>query len=415
MKNRKSPVPLVLLVGILLTACAPAVQAASRAAVSVPASAIPPSSPTAMPQPTVTPTPPTLEGRYFYAGAILGPFLDILPDGSDYYSPDQNSTLRDTYVVAGNQLTFSGQSCNGAKGVYDWSMQQEILTLSVVTDTCFARSNVLAQVLKKVPQQLAYVNVLWNKPLVQPDFNQSTVDAAGNFYITDGGSGTYKYNPDGTLAKSWNSLSYTVGVTVDGQGNMYVSNFDDASIHKFDTNGKPVLTWNVDGGNIGPVGLAHDSQGNIYVALHRIHDHYIEKYTPDGKLLASWAGGPGAGDGQVGAGSRTGPEEVAVDAAGNSYITDPVNNRLVKFDANGKFLYNLTGDGTRNLRGPGIVAVDSHGNVYTDSDQEIWEFDNTGKFIGEWFTPDYGNLVIDSKDNIYSIDQGIMKIELPAP
>jgi hypothetical protein len=104
-----------------------------------------------------------------------------------------------------------------------------------------------------------------------------------------------------------------------------------------------------------------------------------------------------------------------VDADENNYLSDTVNNRLIKFDPDGKFLYNITGDGKQKLVQPVDVAVDSQGNVYTISEQTLWKFDKAGNFVGAWFTPNIGNLVIDTKDNIFLIGPDIMKIELPGP
>jgi sugar lactone lactonase YvrE len=403
MNRRKLLVPILMLVCILLTACQSRAPSASPTRIS----------PTLTPQPTVIPELPSPAGRYFYAGSISGPYLDLLPNGSVYYSPKQFMLVRDEFVIAGDQITFSGEGCNGAKGTYQWKLQQETLKLSLVEDTCADRSKILTLTLKKVPQQFPYVNILWSKPTNQPDYNLSTVDAAGNFYINDGLSGTYKYDPDGQLVKSWNSLSYTTGITVDEQGHIYVSNFDDATIHKLDTEGKPMLSWKVAGGLIGPMALTHDPQGNIYVTLHRRHDHYVEKYSPDGNLLAGWVKF-GPGDGENASGIIVSIAS-AIDAAGNIYLTDTANNRLVKYDNSGKFLYNITGEGVLKLFQPVSVAVDSQGNVYALSLLVIWKFDSSGKFLGEWFTPFFGNLVIDSNDNLFLIEQQIVKIELPAP
>jgi hypothetical protein len=108
-----------------------------------------------------------------------------------------------------------------------------------------------------------------------------------------------------------------------------------------------------------------------------------------------------------------------VDSAGNTYITDPANNRLVKFDPSGKFLFNITGDGTRKLTQPSRVAVDSTGSVYTNSigglnSQTIWKFDSTGAFIGEWFNPYDADLVINGKDELFEVGPEIIGLGLPS-
>ena len=208
------------------------------------------------------------------------------------------------------------------------------------------------------------------------------------------------------------TLTYSIGITVDSTGNIYVANFDDATIHKYDSSGRPLLTWSVDQGRTGPSGLAHDADDNIIVALHRLHDHYVEKYSPDGVLLATWAT-VGGSDGQVGAGPASGPEFIAADRDGNSYITDPVNHRIVSFGPYGTFRRNFAGTAAQPLDGLAVVAVDNEGNVYTESHLEIWKWDPSGTLVGRWFTPVAGALVIDPQDRLLVVDRGIWVLGLP--
>ncbi len=367
--------------------------------------------------PAVSPPPvasASVAGRYLDGGDTTHP-VDLLPDGAAYTWQEAGFVFRDTYVLAGDTITFTGESCDGAKGTYRWSLDGDALSLAAVDDPCVGRSSVLIRRLARAAEQRPFTVVQPSKLILQPGYNLAAADAAGDLYTTDGHRGFYKYHPDGTVVGSWpDALSFTVGITVDSRGHIYVANFDDGTVHKFDGTGNPLRQWTVDGGAVGPVGIAHDAHDNIYVALHRIHDHYVEKYSPDGKLLATWAG-LGAGDGQVGAGSHDGPSEIAVDAAGNSYITDPVNNRVVSFGSDGTFRYNLTGNGDRTLVHPSTVAVDTQGNVYTDSGLTLWKFDRTGAFVGEWFTPTPGTIVVDGRDRVLQVDAEIRLLGFPAP
>ena len=114
----------------------------------------------------------------------------------------------------------------------------------------------------------------------------------------------------------------------------------------------------------------------VSVALHRIHDHYIEKYDPQGKLLGTWAK-PDTVGGQIKAGPRSGPGLVAVDANGDNYITD-AGEQVHKYDKDGRFLYDISQLGS--------MTIDTQGNLYlfVSHDSTILKFDSHGTQIGKW-------------------------------
>ena len=74
-----------------------------------------------------------------------------------------------------------------------------------------------------------------------------------------------------------------------------------------------------------------------------MQNNQIQKFTPDGTFLTQW-GSFGTGDGQF-----KQPWGVAVDSAGNVYVTDYWNHRVQKFTSSGAFLTQWgsagTGDG----------------------------------------------------------------------
>ena len=72
-----------------------------------------------------------------------------------------------------------------------------------------------------------------------------------------------------------------------------------------------------------PGGVATDSSGNVYVADY-LNDR-IQKFDSNGNFITKW-GSEGSGDGQFNA-----PNSVATDSSGNVYVTDYANNRIQKF------------------------------------------------------------------------------------
>jgi tripartite motif-containing protein 71 len=72
-----------------------------------------------------------------------------------------------------------------------------------------------------------------------------------------------------------------------------------------------------------PKGAALDSAGNVYIT--DSGNGRVLKYDSSGVYLAQW-GSVGAANGQF-----SGPEGIAADSAGNVYVVDRDNSRVQKF------------------------------------------------------------------------------------
>ena len=406
----------VLMLGcILLVACAPVT---TKGPTAIPPTDTGPSTDLPIIQPTSkaavalpvseTKALATVTGNYSYN--FLGKkFNFVLNTDGSYISLASSGK----FSVTADQITFveSNSDCASQPGEYKWLLDNNVLHLISVHDDCQRRVNVLgSQKFEKLPGNNTSAAVIWEIPAT---VNGITTDTAGNVYITDGNTSYSKFDADGKLLDSWsNGLTYTTGIAVDSQGNIYVANFDPPAIHKFSPEGNPILTWTIADG-IGPVGLAVDPQGNVYVALHRIHDHYIEKYDPLGNLLGTWAK-PDTAGGQIKAGLRTGPSSLAVAVNGDTYIQD--DEQASKYDKAGYFLYGIPQKCS--------LAVDSQGNLYLSisEDGSILKFDSDGKQIGKWSVSipglpsgnSYGIAVDKNNDILLYSDAVLAKIKLPA-
>jgi uncharacterized protein (TIGR03437 family) len=223
------------------------------------------------------------------------------------------------------------------------------------------------------------------------------LDGSGNIYIADtanqvirkvsggnistvAGNGTAGYTGDGAAATSANLYSPS-GVAVDSAGNLYISDYLNNAVRK--VSGGNISTvaggaaevgtagFSGDGGSAtsallsGPVGLAVDSAGNLYIA--DSGNNRIRMVTPGGTISTV------AGNGTFGVLHQ--PFGIALDAAGNLYVADSANNRIRKVAANGA-ITTVAGNGTAGFTGDGGpalsaefnrpygVAIDSSGDLY---------------------------------------------------
>jgi hypothetical protein len=113
-----------------------------------------------------------------------------------------------------------------------------------------------------------------------------------------------------------------------------------------------------------------------------------------GAAGAGGAAGGGGGRGGSGAGtpgsSFSRPTDVAWDQAGNIYVADGIgtNNRIAKFDKDGRFLahWGSTGSGQGQFSGIKAIAIDAQGNVYAadTGNKRIQVFDSAGAFKMEF-------------------------------
>jgi sugar lactone lactonase YvrE len=121
-----------------------------------------------------------------------------------------------------------------------------------------------------------------------------------------------------------------------------------------------------------PTGLAVDANINIYVADSK--NHAIRRITPNG-IVVLWAGDltPGFADGLSTIAKFKNPECIAIDVAGNVYVSDGGNHSIRKIDLNGN-VSTIAGNGSAGyadglqssaqFNNPNGLAIDANGNIY---------------------------------------------------
>jgi DNA-binding beta-propeller fold protein YncE len=164
---------------------------------------------------------------------------------------------------------------------------------------------------------------------------------------------------DGRLA-----LSGAMAIASDGRY-LYVANSGAAQILVLTPDGGLVRTFlvgGVEGDSLParPIGLVVGSNGDFLVS--DAANQRVLRYDGEGRLL--WVAGSGRRAGGE-EGFNT-PAGLALDQAGNVYVVDILNGRVVKLAPDGTFLgqYGRLGDTAGTLARPKDVAIDAAGNVY---------------------------------------------------
>ena len=238
----------------------------------------------------------------------------------------------------------------------------------------------------------------------------SALDTLGNLYVMDEDlqntrARILKLSPAGNVLTQWHFQTSTqpTCLTIDGQGNPYVSVQGTKDVYQLLPTGNLRLKWRLTGQQ--PTGLTFDAQGNLYVAFY--DNDTIQKYSSAGKLLATW-GGPGTNPGQF-----YNPTTVAIDGQGNIYVADSGNNRIQKLTPTGTPIatWGTPGNGPGQFLQLGAIALDSHNNIYTtDADTGlVQKFSSAGKLLEAWGanipgTMQFGvprGIAVDTLGNIY--------------
>jgi sugar lactone lactonase YvrE len=301
-------------------------------------------------------------------------FLDpngvaIGADGTVYVADFGNSRVR-TIDASGTVTTLAG---NGTRGFADGTggpggSAQFSLPYSVAPDRA---GNVY--VADSANNRIRKIDLAGNVTTVAGNGTAGDVDGTG------GAAGTAEF-------------AAPFGIAVDGSGNLYVADTANNRIRKIDASGN-VTTFSGNGslggrdgtgGRTGsaqfaqPSGVAVSATGDVFVA--DTLNHKIRKLDVTGSAITL------AGDGDDGysdgAGGPVGPAQfgvvvgLALDVAGNVYVSDYSHNRLRLIDAagevttvagNGKpgFADGTGGpEGTAEFWGPTGVAVGPDGRIY---------------------------------------------------
>jgi DNA-binding beta-propeller fold protein YncE len=205
-------------------------------------------------------------------------------------------------------------------------------------------------------------------------------------------------------------LGRPIGVALDEQENVYVTDTASLSVKVYDRNGKFLRSI---GKNrlVRATGLAIDrTRRRLYVVDTGQNDekaHQVKVFDLDGNLLGE-IGHRGDGDGEFNF-----PTFAAVDSQGRLYVADTANFRVQVFGPDGKFIkkFGRAGNTVGDFGRPKAVALDTFGNIYmldshfsnvqifNQQGELLLTFGGTGLYPGLLLNPTA--IAIDKENQIY--------------
>lgn len=221
-------------------------------------------------------------------------------------------------------------------------------------------------------------------------------------------------------------LSRPAALAVDAQGNLYVADSRNDRVQKFDAQGHVLATSAKLGGNSTAIaggvppeawGITVDSAGNVYVA--DTWNSRIVKLDPSLRVVASW-GTPVRDVASPGPNELYGPRGMTIDSDGNLRVADTGDARIMTYRTDGTLL------GSTGTRGsaPGqfqeptdIVALSDGGFAVADTwNNRVQLFDREMRPVGSFTVPwTNGTVGRDSENKPYLavLPDGTLLVTLP--
>jgi len=169
------------------------------------------------------------------------------------------------------------------------------------------------------------------------------------------------FTTEGQPIRQWGDKELFTGeahsVHFGPDGSVWATDSVEHTVRKFSPTGQLLLTLGkqkVAGDNASqdafnrPNAVAFGPRGQVFVSDGYANQRVVE-FTPEGKFVRIFGGKKGKGDGEMAM-----VHGVAIDAQGRVYATDSDNQRVLVFDAQGKFLKNIAMTG----RGGSFIAAD---------------------------------------------------------
>jgi streptogramin lyase len=188
--------------------------------------------------------------------------------------------------------------------------------------------------------------------------------------------------------------SFVVGLAFDSKGDLFESDWADDEILEFNSSGHATVFANASSGLQAPVGLAVDSDGNIYVGE---LSSSIEEFNPSGQ-------------GRTFATGVSSPHGLAFDGNGNLFVAEsyPSTITIEEFNSSGQGTVFASSAGS--ALDPTIgLTFDSKGNLFAAAQGNIDEYNSSGQetVFASYTTSNLGEpfgVAFDNSGNLFVSD-----------
>ncbi|MGZ4088229.1 MAG: NHL domain-containing protein, partial [Bacteroidia bacterium] len=374
-------------------------------------------------------------GTYGYSGdggaatfAKLGSPRSVFVDapGNIFISDANNDVIRKVTASSGIISTIAGTGATGYTG--DGGPATAAKLCSPVGISADASGNVFftencSNAIRKITASTGKISTICGNGTLgfAGDFGQATAallnvpagictDAAGNIFIGDNGNNRVRmitassgvittfagatqggYSGDGTSA-SLSELNDPQAVAIDTAGNIYIAEWKNNCIRKItkSTGFISTVAGNGTGGFSGdggpatlaqlysPTGVAVDKAGNIYISDD--NNYRIRKVTKATGIISTIAGtgsgGMGGDGGPAVSAQVKDPYGMCLDTAGNLYFADNGNHAVRKISKATGNITTVAGNGTSGYSGNGgaatLATLNQPTSVFVDGSNNVF-------------------------------------------